>query len=284
MRVLTSAPFDPDMIDGIRRQFTDEVVAAVPDAVQTNDFEATIANLRGWQYVDKHNAHLLRSVLYVYRKFNEYLWSADDGLTRVAENVAAAARILAGLGVPPPAPAGVAGYVGRLMAMRPGGLPPDALTAEIARHEFWGGWVSDQLASQRLSWASSPGSRRDCEQGLARAVRHFALARRLDPHLALDSYYSDLPSIEANTESRWGQCLMAKKDYVGAAQHCRRATTLDPSNANCFRGLAQVLLRSSNMTGTMLAEAEQAISRADALGADVEMLRKLLEILRRRNL
>lgn len=284
MRIMTSAPFDSDVIDGIRLQFTEEVLAAVPDAVRTADFEAMIASLRGWQHIDQDNARLLQSLLYVYREFNEQVWGADDGLTRVSGNVAAAQQILQAIGVSPPDPAGVAGYVDRLKALRPGGLSPGALTDEIARHEVWSGLVNYRLASRRFSWESDPESRRECEQGAARAVKHFAMARQLDPHLALDHYYSALPSIEASVESLWGLCLLAKKDHVGAAQHSRRATTLDPSDAGCFLGLGQALLLPDNVTYAALAEAEQAISRADALGADVGTLRRLLALRRTQNL
>jgi len=284
MHIMTSAPFDPDVIDGIRLQFTEEVLAAVPDAVMTADFEKMIASLCGWQHIDPDNAHLLRSLLYVYRKFNEQVWDADDGLTRVSGNVAAAQQILQALGVSPPDPAGVTGYVDRLKALRPGGLPPGALTAEIARHEVWGGLVSYRLARRRFSWKSDPGSRRECEQGAARAVNHFAMAHQLDSHLALDHYYAALPSIEASIESLWGLCLLAKKDHVGAAQHFRRATTLNPSDAEYYLGLAQALLLPDNVTYAALAEAEQAISRADALGAEVGTPRRLLERRRELNL
>jgi hypothetical protein len=292
MLIMTSAPFDPDVIDGIRLQFTEEVLAVVPDAVMTADFEKMIASLRGWQHVDADNAHLLRSLLYVYRKFNEQVWDADDGLTRVSGNLAAAQQILQTIGVSPPDPAHVAGYVDRLKALRPRGLPPGALTTEIARHEVWGGIVSYRLASRRFSWDSDSGSRRESERGAARAVKHFAMARQLDPHLELDRYYSALPSIEAGVESLWGLCLLAKKDHIGAAQHSRRATTLNPSDAECHLGLAQALLLPDNVTYTALAEAEQAISRAGTLAresgdnsrAEVEELRRLLELRRALNL
>jgi hypothetical protein len=280
MRIITSAPFDLDLIDGVRLQFTEEVLAAVPDAVRTADFETIIASLRGWQYIDPDNAHLLRSLLQVYRKFNEQLWDADDGLSRVSRNVTAAQQILQAIGVSPPHPAdpaSVAGYVDRLKALRPGGLPREALTAEIARLEVWNGLVKYRLASQLFSWESDPGSRRECEQLTARTVKHFAMARQLDPDLALDSYYSALSSIEATVESLWGFCLLARSDYVGAAQHCRRATTLNSSDANGFVGLAQALLLPDNGTYATLAEAEQAISRADALAVDMGTLRRLLE-------
>jgi len=280
MGVMTSAPFDPGVIDGIRLQFTEEVLAAVPDAVMTADFEVMITSLREWQRIDPDNAHFLRSLLYVYRKFNEQVWDADDGLTRVSGNVAAANQILQALGVSPPDPAGVAGYVDRLKALRPGGLPPGALTAEIARHEIWGGLVNYRLASRRFSWDSDPKSRRECEQGAFRAVKHFAMAHQLDPHLALDHYYAALPSIEASIESLWGLCLLEQKDHVGAAQHFRRATTLNPSDAEYYLGLAQALLLPDNVTYAALAEAEQAISRADALGAEVGTLRRSLQLRR----
>lgn len=283
MRVLTSAPFDPDVIDRIRCQFTEEVLAAVPDAVMTADFEGIIARLRGWQHIDQDNAHLLRSLLYVYRKFNEQTWEADDGITRVSENVAAAGQILKTLGVSPPDPAGVAGYVDRLKALRPGGLLGGALTTEIARHEVWGGLVSYRLASQRFPRQSDPRSRRECERSAAMAVDHFAVARQLDPHLALDSYYSAVPSIEASVESLWGLCLVAKKDYAEAVKHCRRATTLDPSDAEYFFGLAQSLLMLDNTTDAMCAEIAQAISRAERLAkkSDSDRLRRSIEQLRK---
>ncbi|MGH3784988.1 MAG: hypothetical protein ACRDRG_00180 [Pseudonocardiaceae bacterium] len=291
MSVLTSAPFDPDVIDRIRRQFTEEVLAAVPEAVMTADFERMIARLRRWQHIDQDNAHLLRSLLYVYRMFNEQLWDSDDGFARVSDNVAAVGQILTALGVSPPDPAGVAGYVDRLRALRPGGLPPEALSTEIARHEVWGGLVNYQLVSRRFSWESDPESRRECERAAATAVKHFAVARQLDPHVTLDSYYSALPSIEASVESLWGLCLVARRDYGGAAQHCRRATTLDPSDAESFFGLAQTLLIPENPTNAALVEAERAISRASTLAresgkmnaADVDKLQRLLQIRRTTN-
>lgn len=291
MRVVKSAPFDPGMIDGIRLQFVDEVVATVPDAVETADFEAMIADLRGWLHIDADNAHLLRSLLYAYRKFNEQTWSADDGLARIAKNVAVAEKVLEVIGAPPPDPAGVARYVERLKALRPRGLLLGSLAAEIARHEFWSGFVSKRLADQRFSWEPTSESLQECERGASRAVKRFFLARLLDPQLALDHYYSAMPSIEAGAESLWGRCLLFKKDGVGAAQHFRRATTLDPSSVQDFLQLALALITSGNVTGAVLAEAEQATNRAATLANEsgddisrgsVEELRRMLTLLRAR--
>ncbi|MGH3611465.1 MAG: hypothetical protein ACRDRK_02365 [Pseudonocardia sp.] len=293
MLVVKSAPFDPGVIDGIRLQFVDEVVATVPDAVETADFESMLDGLRGWLHIDEDNAHLLRSLLYAYRQCNEQVWDSDDGLARVAGNVAEAQRILTVIGAPPADPAGVARYVERLEALRPAGLPQGALTAEIARHELWSGLVSKGLADQRFSWESDSQSRQECERDVSRAVKHYGVARLLDPHLTLDHYYSVLPSLEACAESLWGLCLLARQEGVGAAQHLRRATTLDPSDAESFLGLAQALLTSDDVPDAALVEAEHAISRTAALVSEsgndksraaVQQLRRLLALQRARNL
>lgn len=284
MRIMASAPFHPDVIDGIRLQFTEEVLATVPDAVMTGDFDKVIDNLNGWQHIDPDNAHLLRSLLYVYRKFNEQVWDADDGLTRVSRNVAAAQQILQDIGVPPPDTVGATDYAERLKALRPGGMPPGTLTAEIARQEVWRGLVSYRTASRRFSWNSYAGAHQECARSAAKAVEHFAVARQLDPDLALDHYYSALPTIEAGVESLWGLCMLAQQHYVPAAQHFRRASSLDPSDADSFLGLAQALLLPDITTNAALREAEQAISHAEALEADVRTPRKLLELRRAVNL
>lgn len=288
LRVLTSAPFEPGLIDSIRLELTGEVLDAVPGEVKTGDFDGMIERLLTWQHIDEHNAHLLRALLYVYRKFNELNSDAEDSLARVAENVAAADRTLQDFGVPPPDPAGVSVYIERLKALRPSGLPAGALAAEIARHEAWRGLTSYRLASRGFSWKTGAGSRQECERCAAKAVQHFAVARQLDPNLGLDSYYSALSEIEADVESLWGLCLMARDDLIGAAQHCRRATTLDPSDPACFLGLAQALLMPDNVMNAALAEAEHAISQADSLlresgdrsPAEVAKLRELLTIRR----
>jgi tetratricopeptide (TPR) repeat protein len=264
MRILKSAPFDRDLIDDLRLQFADDVMATIPDAVETADFKVMIAELRRWQHIDENNAHLLRSLLYAYRKFNEQVWDADDGVTLVAENIRQTEQLLKVIGAVPADPAGVARYVEQLRELRPAGLPQDVLPAEIARHEFWSGFVSERLADERFSWESSPGSRKECERNAARAVQHFNLARRLDSQLALDGYYSASPSLEASAESLWGLCLLSSRQYVGAAQHFRRATTLKPSVVRYWCELAQALLMPDTVSAAAVAEAEQAITEAAA--------------------
>lgn len=264
--VLKAAPFDPDLIDGVRLLLVEEVLATVTDGVDTGDFDTVRAELRRWLHLDEGNAHLVRSLLYTYRKLNERVWNAGDGVDLVAKNVAAAEQIVKVIGEPPADPAGVARYTGRLAKLRPGGLPAGALVAEVARHEIWSGLVSKSLAHKRLSLESLAESGRECERHVSRAVTRFSRARLLDPQLALDNYYSALPSIEADAESLWGLCLLTsgKKDYVGAAQHFRRACTLDPTEVESFLGLAQALIASGD-SAAVLTEAEQALARADGL-------------------
>lgn len=289
MVILKSAPFDRDLIDGLRIQFAADVVATIPDAVEAASFEAMIAELRRWQHIDDDNAHLLRSLLYAYRKFNEHLEKVDDGLIRIAENIRQTEQILQVIGMPPADPPGVARYVARLQALRPAGLPQAALAAEIARHEFWSGYVNERLADERFSWESSPESRKECERSAARAVQHFGSARMLDPQLALDHYYSEMPSLEASAESLWGLCLQRAQEFVGAAQHLRRATALKPDGPRYFSELAQALLVPDPVSATALAEAEHAINRAKTLLTksgnakglqNVVVLTRLLEIRR----
>lgn len=292
MRILKSAPFDPDLIDGLRLQFADDVVATIPDAVKTADFEAMIAELRRWQHIDEDNAHLIRSLLYAYRKFNEQVWDADNGVTRVAANTEQTKQLLKVVVGPLHSdPTGVANYVKRLEALRPRGLLRGAIAAEVARHEFWSGFVSERLADEQFSWDSTAQSRKESERSAGRAVQHFRVARLLDSQLSLDSYYSAMPSLEASAESLWGLCLLRERDCAGAAQHFRRATALKPSAMRYFSELAQALLTSDTVAAAALTEAEQAIDRIAMLAlesgdnkklADVEMLRRLLAVQRTR--
>lgn len=293
MRVVKSAPFDPDTIDGVRVGFVREVVAAVPDTVNTADFEAMIAELRRWLDIDEDNAHLVQAFLYVYRKFDEHVWNADDGLARVARNVTEVGQvvgpILETIRAPRnPDPAGVAGYVERLEALRPRGRPQGALRAEIARNEFWSGWVSMRLSEERLSWEPSQEAAREREGSASKAVTHLALARLIDPQLALDRYYQNVTAFEGTAEALWGLSLLSSQrqggsDLVGAAQHLRRAITLDPSDVRSLHGLAQALLTSDDVSDAALAEAEHALSQAVARAGEsdaVTELRKLLALRR----
>lgn len=279
MGLLMSAPFASDLIDGVRAGLVRDVVAKVPQAIQTASDEPMLAELCEWLSIDPKNAHLLQAALTVTRNSNERLLGSDDDFAQIEQNVSQAEQlvcpVLDALGPPRDhSPGSVREYVAKLGNLRPVVPSRAALTAEIARYEFWNGLVCTRKVQQRFSPDAGPETTRTSERLASKAVGHFALARLIDPQLTLNPFCQHVDVLDGRAEAVLGLCFMSsirpgRSDLVGAAQHFRRATTLDPSAFDAHLLLGQSLVMSGDTSPGALAEAARAASRAEELLPDM---------------
>lgn len=275
MRLLLSAPFASDLIDGVRAGLVRDVVARVPQAIQTASYEPMLVELGEWLSIDPENAHLFQAVLTVTRSSNERLLGTDDDFMQIERNVRQTEQLvrptLDAFGSPRDhSQASVQAYVAKLENLRPAVPSCAALIAEIARHEFWNGLVSTREVQQQFSSDAGPETIRTCERVAAKAIGHFALARLIDPQLTLNPFYQHMDVLDCRAETVLGLCFMlsmrsGRSDPVSAAQHFRRATTLEPSAFDAHLLLGQSLFMSGDTSPRALAEAEQAADRAEEL-------------------
>lgn len=275
MHLLTSAPFDSDVIDGVRSGLVCDVIAQVPKAVKSAVYEPLIAEVREWLSIDPKNAHLLQALLVLTRSANEQLVGVDDDFVQIERNVTQAEQLVrpAFDAIGPPldySPGSVRKYAAKLGRLRPEVPSRAALAAEIARHEFWNGFVCVKKSQRQFAPEAGSTIIRTCERVASSAVAHFALARLIDPQLTLNPLYQHLDTLDSRAETVWGLCLMStgrsgRSDLVGAAQHFRRATALEPGAFDSHLLLAQSLVMSGDTSPPARAEALQAISRAEEL-------------------
>lgn len=265
IELVKDAGFDSKLVDSARATLVADVMARAPEAAAMALYDEFSAELSSWLAVDIDNPALLQALLYLVRTQNERLSVDLSSVEEITRNVAAVDAI--------------AGEVIDSLEH-----PAGALAGEVARHEYWRGFVAVIDAEGRFSSRAAAPALKEWELLARNTVDRITRAKALDDTLTVDVYYADVTVIEAGAEKLWGLCRLADgPDKIAdpdlAAQHLRRAVHLSPGDFEGQALLAHCLLAVDSIEA--LNEAEGVVARARALAEDSDSAREQVQELDR---
>ncbi|MGO9208099.1 MAG: hypothetical protein ACLQBX_18305, partial [Candidatus Limnocylindrales bacterium] len=251
MSLVTQSEFPGEIVADVREGFVREVLTAVPQAVQEGRFTEMINTLASWLEIDPTNPHVVRALLFVHRRSLEPLWNDPNREERVGTSIARMEEIVR------PALSGI-------------GTRASALSAEIARHEYWVG-VAALWESEAGFGADAPPSLLDLTLRRSEAAaRQFELALQLDGSMELDHYYQDVKRLAANAAKLAAFTISARQhgeltlQSTDAVRHLRRAAALDPADIESRMLLVQAILSTEGARAREVDDAVRLIEGAEA--------------------
>jgi len=250
IRLVTQCQFPGEVVADLREDLVREVLADVPRAVEEGRFAEMIDTLASWLEVDPTNPHVVRALLFVHRRSLEPLWNEPNREERIGGSVARVEEIAR-------------------PALSEIGTPTDALSAEIARHEYWVGVVALWEAEAGFDPDASPSLLDLTLHRSEAAARQFELALRLDGAMELDHYYQDVKRLAANAAKLAAVAITARQHgelslQSTAVRHLRRAADLYPADVETRMLLVQAILSSEDASARDVDDAVRLIEGAEA--------------------
>jgi hypothetical protein len=246
MRVLREAPFPAAVKDELRGKLASPAVDAALESAELLQHEAGLARLEDALRLDPDHPELVRTFLYVTRRWNERLWN-EHAWDTIRANTRRADEALGALGA-------------RLDDAR------GPVRGEIARLRYWLAVGALYEARDLFEFDAPRSVVDDADRLAAQAIERFDEAHDLDGELTIDAYYGDIDDFRGHAFAMRGKCELVRGTngnpgaFPVAVRHFRRARELDPDDLAGRIHLVQALIACDD--SDRLDEAEQELRQA----------------------